>query len=220
MNDPILHPTAERLQAFVYQSLGVPDRAVVESHLTTCATCQGEVEEWRSLFSVLATLPHHNPSPHFADLVMSGVHLPDPWYVRAAASIGSQLQVFTPHTTRGWAFAAACMAFPFALFGTLAMWLLSQPGITVDSLYSFTTGKLHSFASGTASNTMASLLQSNVALYVARALEALNHAGLGAAGALLVGLAFLIALSAWFLYTNLFRPSTKREDSNHVSYCF
>lgn len=220
MNDPILHPTADRLQAFTEETLAEAERAVVASHVQTCEACQGEVEEWRSLFSVLATLPHYDPSPHFADLVMSGVTLPDPWYVRAAARVSAQLQVFTPKTSRAWAFAGAAMSMPIMLFGALTMWLLSKPYVTPQSLYSFAAERLHNFASGTASNTMASVLQSNLALYAFRALARIADAGLGTAGALALGIAMLIALSAWFLYQTLFRKTTKREDHDYASYCF
>lgn len=220
MNDRILHPTADRLQAFIEGTLAEGDRAVVDSHVLGCAVCQGEVEEWRSLFAMLATLPQHEPSPHFADLVMSGVKLPDPWYHRAAAYVGAQLQVFTPRTTRGWAFATACMSLPIALFGALTMWILSQPGITPDTLLSFAYDRAHNFVSGQASSAMAGMLQGDVGFLIARGFELLSKAGLGTAGALAVGIAMMIALSAWFLYQNLFRTSETREENDYGSYCF
>lgn len=220
MNDPILHPTAERLQAFAENALGDGDRAVVESHLVSCTTCQADLEEWRSLFTLLSTLPQHSPSPHFADLVMKRVKLPDPWYVKAAARIGAQLQVFTPQTTRGWALATACMSLPVMLFGALTAWLLSKPYITPQGLVAFAADRLNNMISGSASATYAGVMQSDVALYFARALETLAKAGPGAAGAALMLIAFSIALSAWFLYQNLFRTATKRENDDYVSYSF
>jgi len=220
MNDPILHPAAERLQAFVENTLDGGDRAVVESHLLSCPSCQGEVEEWRSLFAMLSAMPRLDPSPHFVDLVMKQVRLPDPWYVRAAARVGQQLQVFTPRTTRGWAFATACMSLPVAIFGALTMWLLSKPYITPQGLVAFAWDRAHNFVSGSANATFAGVMQSDLALYAVRGVEALTKAGLGATGALIFGIAVSIALSAWFLYQNLFRTASKREDHDYVSYSF
>ena len=220
MNDPILHPTAERLQAFVENALDAGNRAIVESHVLGCALCQSEAEEWRSLFALLATLPQHAPSPKFADHIMAHVALPDPWYVRAAARVHARVHVFTPKTTRGWAFATACISLPMAVFGALVYWILSKPYITPTGLLAFAYERAHDFVSGTTSGALAGLLQSDIALFFVRGLETFANAGLRATGALLLGVAMLTALSAWFLYQNLFRTTKQREEPNYVSYSF
>ena len=103
MNDPMIHPTAEKLQSFVEGLLDVSDRAVLESHLIACPACQSEVAEWRSLYNVLAAMPQMEPAKGFANRVMSHVTLPDPWYVRALVFVGDRAHQFAPRTTRGWA---------------------------------------------------------------------------------------------------------------------
>jgi hypothetical protein len=169
---------------------------------------------------MLATLPRHAPSKGFADRVMAQIALPDPWYVRAAARVGAQLQVFAPKTSRGWALAAACLALPIAIFGALAAWILSKPYITAHGLVTFTVERTRAALDAAAQGTLATILQSDVALFFARGLDALSNAGLGAAGALAVATAMAIALSVWVLYQNLFRMTPRRENHTYVSFSF
>ena len=220
MSDEMIHPTGELLQGFAEGLLGEPDRVVLESHLLGCAACQGEVEEWRSLFTMLATLPYYQPAKGFADRVMAHVALPDPWYVQAAARVAAQLQVFTPKTTRGWAVATACLALPLAIFAALTAWILSHPYITPDGLVSFAMQRTQATVQSTAQSALADLLHTDIALFFARGLDALSNAGLGAAGALAAATAMAIALSVWVLYQNLFRMTTRRENHTYVSYSF
>jgi hypothetical protein len=220
MSNEMLHPTAETLQGFAEGRLEETDHAVLESHLLGCAACQNEVEEWRSLFTLLATLPYHEPAKGLADRVMAHVTLPDPWYVRAAAHVGAQLQVLAPKTTRGWAIATACLALPIAIFTALTAWLLSKPYITPQGLITFAMERTQSTVSSAAQAAFATILHSDIALFFARWLEALSNAGLGAAGALAAATAMAVALSVWVLYQNLFRMTTRRENHTYVSFSF
>jgi anti-sigma factor RsiW len=217
--DSILHPNTERLQGFVEGILDDADRAIIESHLVQCATCQTEVEEWRSLFSVIATLPQFTPSIHFADNVMRSIVLPDPWYVRALAKAGDRLQVIAPKTTRGWAFASGVLALPFALFAVLATWLLSKPYMTPSNVFAFAVDRGGDLINSVVTGAAAQLLQTDFALFVARQLQALSEAGLGTAGALLAAVAIATAGSAYILYQNLFRANAHR-NHRYVSYSF
>ena len=217
--DSILHPNTERLQSLVEGLLNEGDRAIIESHLLECATCQTEVEEWRSLFSVLATLPQFSPSVHFADNVMASVILPDPWYVRALAKAGDRLQVIAPKTTRGWAFASAFLAVPFTIFAVLATWVMSKPYMTPSNVFAYLVSRGGQLINSIAEGATAQLLQTDVALFAARQLEALSNAGMGAAGALLAAVAVVTASSAYILYQNLFRANAHR-NQRYVSYSF
>src|SRR5690606_39557442 len=58
------HVTGVQTCAF-RSSLSEADRAVLESHLITCSRCQMEVEEWRALFGLLASLPQIEPAADF-----------------------------------------------------------------------------------------------------------------------------------------------------------
>jgi anti-sigma factor RsiW len=217
--DSILHPNTERLQSFVEGTLGDGDRVVLESHIIDCPACQHEVAEWRSLFSVLATLPQFSPSIHFADNIMASVKLPDPWYVRALVKAGDRLHVIAPKTTRGWAFATGFLALPFVLFSVFATWLLSKPYITPANVVAFALDRGGALFNKVAEGTIAQLLQTDIALYAARQLEMLSTAGMGAAGAMLAAVAVATAGSAYILYQNLFRANAHR-NQRYVSYSF
>jgi anti-sigma factor RsiW len=219
MSDSILHPNTERLQSFVEGTLGDAERAVLESHLLDCSGCQGEVEEWRSLFSMLATMPQFSPSVHFADNVMRGVSLPDPWYVRALVLVGDRVQKFTPRTTRGWTVATACLALPFAIFGLLATWLLSKPYVTPSNVFGFALTRAEQFISGATQGALASIMQTDIALLMARGLNAVNTAGFGTAGAMFAAVAVATLASAYVLYQNLFRAQAQSNQS-YVTYSF
>ena len=215
----ILHPNTEKLQSFVEGTLDDGDRVVLHSHLLSCASCQSEVEEWRSLFSVLATLPQFSPSVDFANNVMALVQLPDPWYVRVMVRVGDQLQSYAPKTTRGWALATAFLGFPTLIFGLLTAWLLSKPYMTPSNVIAFVLTRAEQMLNSTAQDALASILQTDVALFLVRQVDALSNAGVGAAGALLAGVAVTTAASAYILYQNLFRADAHR-NQRYVSYSF
>ena len=217
--DSMLHPNTERLQSFVEDTLDAAERALLDSHLLGCDTCRNEVEEWRSLFSVLSTLPQFSPSVHFADHVMAAVKLPDPWYVRAMVKVGDRVQVIAPKTTRGWALATAFLALPFAIFAAFATWLLSKPYMTPSNMFAFTVHRGSELLGSATEAVLAYLLQTDIALFVARQFEAVSTAGVGTAGALLAAVAVATAGSAWILYQNLFRANAHRNE-RYVSYSF
>ncbi|HUP90574.1 MAG TPA: hypothetical protein VM100_14540 [Longimicrobiales bacterium] len=219
MSDRLTHPTPEKLQGYAETSLDAAEQAVLASHVVSCSTCQHEVEEWRSLFNVLSTLPQLEPSKHFADLVMSNVKLPDPWYMKSAARVKNEMRLWMPKTTRGWTFATATLGVPFFVFGALFAWLLSHPFVTPQSVATFAADKGYKAVEAQASGTFAALLQSDVGLWLARILETLRSAGLGTVGAFAAGIAVGIGVSAWVLYTNL-RTNRTRAKNDYVSYCF
>ena len=219
MSDSILHPSSLMLQNFAEATLGEADRAVLESHVMDCPACQTEIEEWRSLFSMLSTLPQFEPSIHFADNIMHHVQLPDPWYVRGLVFVGDRLHKVAPKTTRGWAFASAMLAVPFVTFAVLATWLLSKSYITPSNVLAFMWHQAEEFVSGAAQVAFASILQTDIALFAARGLNAISTAGVGTAGALFAGVAVATAASAYVLYQNLFRADAHR-NQRYVTYSF
>lgn len=57
--------------------------APLRAHVRQCAECRARVDEERELVDALETLPHLAPSPLFAERVMAGVHIVEPWHVAA-----------------------------------------------------------------------------------------------------------------------------------------
>lgn len=219
MSDSILHPSSAMLQNFAEGTLVDADRAVLESHLKDCPACITEIEEWRSLFTMLATLPKFEPSIHFADNIMHHVQLPDPWYVRGLVFVGDRLQKVAPQSTRGWAFATAFLALPFVTFAVFATWLLSKPYITPSNVLAFMWTRMEELVSGATQGAFASIVQTDIALFVARGLNVIATAGVGTAGALFAGVAVATAASAYVLYQNLFRAEAHR-NQRYVTYSF
>lgn len=70
------HLTAERIQAFLDDSLSRDERAEVHAHSTFCASCHAEFEAWRLLYSELGGLVQLDPGPGFRDRVLANLDTP------------------------------------------------------------------------------------------------------------------------------------------------
>jgi anti-sigma factor RsiW len=196
------HPTSERLESYAEGTISAADRAVVASHLMGCSGCEAEVEDWRALLQALAALPRFAPALGFTNRVMAHVRIPEPWHARASAWIDRVL----PKTTFGWAVAVAVLALPVVASGSLLAWLLSKSYVTAHGLWVFATNQFASAATDLAGGTMTTLMQTDIAAWLARTVEvALGATGARGFGALAAGASVLTMLSAWVLYRNLFR---------------
>ncbi|MFW6205828.1 MAG: anti-sigma factor family protein, partial [Gemmatimonadota bacterium] len=109
MSARLNHPTPERLQDFVEDTLGGARERRVRAHIEGCVRCQAEVEELREVFAALERLPTLEPTAGFADRVMRHVRIPqtaparEPVLAGALTAAGAWLDRATPDTTRGWA---------------------------------------------------------------------------------------------------------------------
>lgn len=206
------HPPSARLEAFVEGSLDGSERALVESHLLGCARCEGEVEEWRSLFAVLRSLPRFVPAPGFANRVMAHVRIPEPWHARASRAVSRWI----PRTTGGWAVAAALLAIPVLAGAGMMAWLLSKSYITAHGLWVFATDQFASVAGRAAQGAFNGLLETSLATWIAQLMASAQSAGAREVGVLALGGALLTIVSVWVLYRYLFRPSDG--NVNHVTF--
>ena len=215
MRQETQHPQDERLEAYSDGSLPGNERAVIGSHVRKCIRCQGEVDDWRALFTSLAALPLLSPSPGFANRVMAHVSVQQAWHARTAAALAR----FVPRTTGGLFVAVAMLAIPALAAGTLMVWLLSRSYLTGYRLWVFATDQ---FAAGTnqvASGAVSRLLQTDIAVWLATTMTALlGSTGLRAMTWVAGGLSFAIVASIWVLYRNLFR--TPNRGSTYVSFTF
>jgi anti-sigma factor RsiW len=202
----MLHPASEEVEAYVAGSMSDADRAVLESHLIGCEQCTTEVEEWRALFTGLAALPYLDPTPGFADRVMAGVRIHQPWPARVAAL----LRRLAPTTTMGWFLVTAIVSLPVLTMGGALTWLLSRPWLSLDALWIFITFRAEAALFGIAKRAGTLVIESQTTLWVVDGVKQLltwmGAPGIGAAAA--IGAA-LISLSVWTLYQNLFRHSTR-----------
>lgn len=214
MSDTPRHPDAERLHAFVEETLDAGGAAVVDAHLTACTRCSAEVEELRSLFGMLSGLAHHAPASGFADRVMAGVRVRRPWHARAA----EWLDRLAPKTTRGWAFASGMVALPAVALTALTWWLMSRPGVTVQGLWVISTEYAGRALDGAWAWLWANVAGSALAAWATSVSEIVASAGRGGIGLGAVMFMTLTAASVWILYQNLFRTKARRTD--YASFVF
>lgn len=214
------HPTADRLEAFAEGGLQAADRVVIESHLLGCPHCQTQVEEWRALFSALATLPQFEPSLGFADRVMAGVRISpraawQEWADRATALAARVM----PKTNFGWSLAVAFLALPVILGGSAIAWLVSKSYISPDALWSYARESAVQGLQGVGSTVITALMQTDIAAWaIERGAAFIGTAGLSGLGAVLGAAGALTVFSIWVLYRNLFRAP--RRASDYALYSF
>jgi anti-sigma factor RsiW len=209
VNEKRNHPTPERLQQLVEESLDREQRLAVESHVQECPDCRVELEEVRSLFGALATLPRFAPSPGFADLVMARVRVRQP----AFAGVNAWIERVTPHTTRGWAAAAAVLALPVIGATILVTWLLSRPGVTPQGLWTVATHLVEQGVSSGSQWAWARFAGTSLATWLAQAADLVQTVGGYEIGMAAVLFATLTAGSTYVLYQNLFRPEARRNEN-------
>lgn len=214
MNELNFHPEVEQIESYLEGTLRDDQRAVFESHLLSCARCQAEVEEWRALFTALEALPPIEPSPGFADRIMGQVTvLASP--ARAQAAVR-----WLPHTTKGWSLLAAFLALPIVGLSSAAAWLLGQPWASALSLQAVLVFGWNRAAAGFSwlSGQVATLLlQTDAVRTLAGALrQFLALAGTTGLGVAAAGFCMAALASAWVLYHNLVRNSTR--ELNYAPY--
>jgi hypothetical protein len=106
------------LEELAEDTLSHVEKGLAMEHVRHCAQCAAEVDAHRALFRSLAQLPAWEPSPGFADAVMTRVLLP------AAAPEAVLRRRWLPKTVKGWMMSGAGILAPllplFALLGWLA----------------------------------------------------------------------------------------------------
>lgn len=214
MSDNLNHPATERLEAYVEETLDGAEQSVVESHLTTCARCQTEVSELRSLFAALGSLPELSPSVGFADRVMKDVVVRRP----VLEWVTEWVERLTPDSDRGWAIATAVVAMPVLASATLVWWILSQPGVSAQNLMMFASSMVGEAVSSGWQWVWVTFAGSNLAAWTGGLLEVAGSLGRGGLGLAAVMFATMTVASIYVLYQNLFRPQTGRAE--HASYIF
>jgi anti-sigma factor RsiW len=214
LNETPNHPGSERLQDLVEDTLDQAERAVLESHLATCALCRSEVDELRTLFEMLSEMPELAPSAAFADRVMARVRVPRP----AFSWSREWARRLTPQTTPAWAFATALFALPLVGISAFVWWLVSQPGVSAQGLWLVASGLVQDGVATGSQWIWGRLAGSTLAGWTSSALDLLETTGRGEIGLAFVMFATLTAASIWVLYKNLFRTEARRTD--YASFVF
>lgn len=210
----MLHPTPDRLEAYVEEALPDAERAVLESHLHECGRCRAEVEEWRALFTALEGLPAFAPASGFADRVMRQVRLPIPWWARVLAFA----ERLVPRSTFGWVLVATAVSVPPLVAGGAVAWVLSRPALSPQALWVFLSQETLRWAGAGGDWLLARLMGTDAAALALSVLARLQEAGTDSMVSLAALFAALTVTSTWILYTNLIRPATRGR--GYASYGF
>ena len=99
----------------------------------------------------------------------------------------------------------------------LVAWLLSQPGVSAQGLWTVATALVGDAAVGSAQWVWAQLSTSTLAAWAAWAADFVGTVGRGEIGLALVMFSVATAGSIYVLYENLFRPQQQRR-IEHASY--
>lgn len=216
MNEQMRHPPIQSLEALAQGELDAGDRVVIESHLLGCLRCESRLDELRSMFHALTSLPRFAPTAGFIERVMANVRVPQHWLARATDSLAR----FLPRTTTGWALVAAFLALPILAGGTLFTWLLSKSYVTTHGLWVFVTESIATAFQALVSNTLTFVMQSDAVAWLAGALDSIIAAGgMRGVGAIAATAGVLTLTSIWVLYTNLIR-TPHHQDSTHGTFSF
>lgn len=213
MNNDMLHPTPDRLEAYAEGTLDGAERAVVDSHLVRCDRCRSELEELETLFEALAALPQFEPSAGFAERVMAGVQLRQPWPARIAA----RLRRLLPSSATGWTLAAVLLALPILTTGTLTAWLVSRPWFSAQTMAIFIVDRLASALLVVRAHMIGLALDSRFGAWILEGGAAfLAEVSARDVGAAVTTGAVIILGSCWVLYRYLFR--TPMQKDHHVTH--
>lgn len=87
------HLNAEAFQAYLDGALPDTEAGPFQEHLEGCVRCRAELEGWTLLFEELEELDVLEPSPAFAEAVMTGVEREDPDRLPLAARVRGWLPV-------------------------------------------------------------------------------------------------------------------------------
>ena len=153
--------------------------APLRAHIQECADCRERLEEARIVVEALESLPHFAPDSRLADRVMAQV----PVFVPAHVAARDSVRRWMPASV-GARIAAAAVAGSVALTLTIGMIWLALQGDAVIFVTGLLGDRVRAAVVGAARDLAVALLGD-------AALSALQ--GLGAVGASLLFLAFLVA---------------------------
>jgi anti-sigma factor RsiW len=175
-------------------TLSDAERPGAAEHIRACELCAGELAGHRALQAALSGLPRFAPSAGFNDAVMARVRVPQP------SPVWSMIQRRAPRTRRGWAMLSGALAAPALPLVWLAVWVYTQPGISIASLWRDGTERAGSLAWALLERTFEWGLGTGVFGWARAIVNAALDVPLETAAGAFGVLAVAIPLSAWSLF--------------------
>lgn len=194
------------LEQYAESALPAEDQANVAQHVDSCARCSAELEAYRTLFAALGELPRFAPSVDFNDAVMARIQV-----APAPAPALAWLQGRLPQTAKGWSLVLGALLAPALPVLTLIAWVISQPLVSRDSLWTWTSTQTQQGAQALFTRLMDWGMGSGLYEWMQAVFTLTMNIP---ASSLTAGLAILavgIPLSAWSL-VRLVRPPLGRVD--------
>lgn len=108
------------IEELAEDALDRAEREQALAHVRHCARCAADLDASRALIQALGSLPSFDPSPAFADAVMSRVALP----VAATAAVARRR--WLPQTRKGWMRVVAGAFAPLVPLLALLAWLAGR----------------------------------------------------------------------------------------------
>ncbi|MBA2668998.1 MAG: hypothetical protein H0U67_01340 [Gemmatimonadetes bacterium] len=194
MPNSAAHLTEWTLEMLAESALPDNEVARAKRHLEQCERCSAELEAYRVLAAALSELPRFAPSVEFSDAVMARVKMApvtDPIYTRVVRLL--------PTTPRGWGMLVAAAIAPALPLIALVAWVLTQPLVSIGSLWQWTSGQV--VATGLMVAAYMVQLSESVGLLSAAewVILAAQSLPLGTLVVVVTALAVAIPLSAWSL---------------------
>ena len=199
MTEHTQHLQPWTLEELAENALDHAERELALAHVRNCARCAADLDASRAMIQALNALPTFQPSPNFADAVMSRVALP------VAATSAVARRRWLPQTRRGWVKAAVGALAPLVPLLALLGWLAGR-GVTPGSM----VGGAASWAGNAAWGALVTVTEWVVRSgffpwMVTAGIDLIGGSqGLSVAGALF---AIAVPVSAWMLVRILRTPS-------------
>lgn len=190
------------LELHAEDMLSPGERSKAEAHLRSCVLCSAELDASRALNAALAQLPTFDPSPGFADAVMSRVVLPQ----TATAPEAGRARRWLPGTRRGWTLLGAALLVPIAPLAAFLAWLLSNPLVSVGGLWSMSSTWIGEAAWSLVVRGAGAAIDTGAFTVVAPLMERMPEMSSGEASAVALLVAVVVPASSWALIRLLRTP--------------
>lgn len=197
------------IQDYLEQLLPAQPAARLEAHLSACASCREEIQEWKWLMGSFQPLGHFSPAPGFSQRVMAQVMVPAPVPLHSpglAALPGRALawaRSFLPKSRHGWAVAGGVASAPTITVAALVYMVFSRPLLTPGAFGSYLLWKASEVAGIVYAALSGWVGENAVLLRFSSLLQPITQSPLllGLGG---LCLSLLSAGALWVLYRNLF----------------
>jgi hypothetical protein len=196
-----------KLEQLAEGGLSHVERTLAEKHLRQCARCAAEMQSARALLAALSALPQLDPSPSFADAVMSRVVVAPRAAPAAVAAPAEADRRWLPRARRGWMMLLALILVPLPVLAGLGTWMGGDPVSGMGALWGGVRGWARDVSWNLLSEGIEALIRTGLFQWGADTLASIPGPTAGGVPVLLLVLMAAVPASAWAM-TRLLRAPT------------